>query len=181
MDVPAGARLKGARSAPAPTIAALVGTLGIVAVALAIHAATARDDSRRASLLLALLTGLFAVRVVGQVVVLTVRPTWLPPMEQWNLLPYPILLPIQLALLGAMVLVTADLARGASALPAGGPEIGYPLVAAACAYWCAMVVRYAARMKRRPDQRWFGGAIPIVFHCVLAAWIFVVGSFHAAG
>ena len=28
----------------------------------------------------------------------------------------------------------------------------------------AMVVRYAVRMRRRPGERWFGGAIPIVFH-----------------
>jgi uncharacterized protein len=42
-----------------------------------------------------------------------------------------------------------------------------------------MAVRYAVRMARRPGERWFGGAIPIVFHCVLAAWLFVFGSFHA--
>jgi hypothetical protein len=28
------------------------------------------------------------------------------------------------------------------------------------------------------DARWFGGAIPIVFHCVLASFILVVGFWH---
>jgi hypothetical protein len=181
MDVPARAGLTGSGSAPAATIAALVGTLCIVAVALAIHAAGPAGEPRRASVLLGLFTALFAVRVVGQLVVLTARPTWLPPMEQWNLLPYPILLPIQLVLLGLMVVVTADLGRGADALPAGGAAIGYSIVAFACAYWAAMAVRYGVRMRRRPAERWFGGTIPIVFHCVLAAWIFVLGTFHAAG
>jgi hypothetical protein len=43
-----------------------------------------------------------------------------------------------------------------------------------------MVVRYVVRMARRPGQRWFGGAIPIVFHIVLSSWLFVFGSFHAS-
>jgi hypothetical protein len=32
-------------------------------------------------------------------------------------------------------------------------------------------------MARRPDQRWLGGTIPIVFHIVLASWLFVLGSY----
>ena len=43
-----------------------------------------------------------------------------------------------------------------------------------------MAARYAVRMRRRPGQRWFGGAIPIVFHFVLAAYLYVLGSFHAS-
>jgi hypothetical protein len=34
-------------------------------------------------------------------------------------------------------------------------------------------------MARRPEQRWFGGTVPIVFHCVLAAFLFVLGSYDA--
>jgi hypothetical protein len=177
MDVPAGTRLTAARSAPLTTIVVLVGTLAVVAAALGLYASGRIDDPRRASVLLALFAALFAVRVVGQLVVLTRSPRWLPPMEQWNLLPYPILLPIQLVLIAAMTLVTTELADGADVLSAAGPEAGYALVGVACAYCAAMVVRYVVRMWRRPDQRWFGGAIPIVFHCVLAAWLFVLGLF----
>jgi hypothetical protein len=102
-------------------------------------------------------------------------------MEQWNLLPYRILLPIQLVLLVAMTVVSADLARGAGVLSPAGPQVGFALVGGACAYAAAMVVRYAVRMARRLDQHWFGGTIPIVFHCVLAAWLLVLGLFHVGG
>jgi hypothetical protein len=35
-------------------------------------------------------------------------------------------------------------------------------------------------MQRRPEQRWSGGAIPIVFHFVLAAFVYTLGSYHAS-
>jgi len=47
-------------------------------------------------------------------------------------------------------------------------------------YAAAMLVRYLVRMMRRPEQRWFGGAIPIVFHLVLASYLYVLGSFYAS-
>jgi hypothetical protein len=175
MDVPAGARLSRARSAPVATIAALVVTLVVVAAALALHASGDRGDPAWASAFLWLFAGLFALRVVGQLVVLLCRPAWLPPMEQWNLLPYPLLLPIQLLLLAATTLLATGLSH-----PHGG-ALGHPLIALALVYGAAMVVRYAVRMTRRRHERWFGGTIPIVFHCVLAAWLYVLGSFHAAG
>jgi hypothetical protein len=181
MDIPTRERLSSRRSAPGPTIAGLGVTLLVVAVGLLVDATGATGDAPRAGVVLALFTSLFAVRVAGQVVVLLAAPRWLPPMEQWNLVPYPVLLPIQLALLAAMTAVTVDLAVGARMLPPGGRAIGVPLVMCACVYAAAMAVRYAVRMARRPDQRWFGGAIPIVFHWVLAAWLLVLGLFHAAG
>jgi hypothetical protein len=33
-------------------------------------------------------------------------------------------------------------------------------------------------MRKRPSARWFGGAIPIVFHLVLATYLFALGSFN---
>ena len=179
MDVPARPRLTPPRSAPAPTIAALVTTLVVVVVCVVVEVSGDTDDPRRSSFVLASLTALFAVRVGGQLAVLAAHPRWLPPMEQWNLLPYPILLPVQLALLALMGAVTVDLARGGVLLPAGEPSIGYALVGCACAYWSGMGIRYAVRMRRQSGERWFGGTIPIVFHCVLAAWLFVLGLVDA--
>jgi len=40
------------------------------------------------------------------------------------------------------------------------------------------VVRYVIWMWRRPDQRWFGGTIPIIFHCVVAAFLFTFALYH---
>ena len=147
---------------------ALLATLALTGIALAAFLA----DLWTPDAYLVLFTVLFALRVAGQLVVLGWRPAWLPPTEQWNHLPYPILLPLQLALL---VLLSA-LAAGAIEPGAGTARV---LVAAAFVYWLGMGVRYAVRMARRSSERWFGGAIPIVFHCVLAAFLFVLGAAHA--
>jgi len=40
-----------------------------------------------------------------------------------------------------------------------------------------MVARYVIRMARHPEARWVGRTIPIVFHIVLAGWLFVLGSY----
>src|SRR3989442_938027 len=45
-------------------------------------------------------------------------------------------------------------------------------------YWGGMAVRYVVSMALHPERRWFGGTIPIFFHCVLATFLFVVGRFH---
>ena len=125
-----------------------------------------------------LLTALFAVRVVGQVLVALRSPPWLPPMNEWNLVPYRLLLPAQIVILGVMTWI--DVSFSASA----GPPVDrtqafcWALVAFSAVYAGAMVVRYVVRMQRRPAARWFGGTIPIVFHLVLATYVYALGSFH---
>jgi hypothetical protein len=125
-------------------------------------------------------SGLFLVRVAGQLVIRTRRPTWLPPDEEWNLTPYRLLLPVQLAILALMVWIDVDLSRGAGFWANPKPNLGQAVLWFAYAYAAAMLVRYLVRMRRRPEQRWFGGAIPIVFHWVLASYLYVLGSFHAS-
>ena len=155
---------------PFPTTIALLATLALTSGALAAFLAEAPVA---AGAYLALFPGLFAVRVVGQIGVAALRPRWLPPMDEWNLVPYRALLPAQLVILALMGAIAIGYAEPGSTLAQG-------LVASALVYWAAMVVRYAVRMTRRPDQRWLGGAIPIVFHCVLAAFLFVLGVSHAS-
>jgi len=157
------------RTTPLPTAIALLATLALTSSALAAFLAGAPIT---ASGCLVLFTGLFAVRVVGQIGVAAFRPSWLPPMDEWNFVPYRVLLPVQLVLLVLMGALVAGSAEPGRALARG-------IVASALVYWAAMGVRYAIRMARRPDQRWLGGAIPIVFHCVLAAFLFVLGASHA--
>lgn len=41
-----------------------------------------------------------------------------------------------------------------------------------------MLIRYVIRMLRRPDQRWFGGTIPIFFHIVIASYLFVFSIYQ---
>ena len=163
-----------ADAVPAPVKGALVATLVVTAAAVVAYALS-NPAGRVTGLYLFLFSLLFVARVVGQVVVAIARPSWLPPMRHWNYLTYKILLPIQLAFVAVMAwVVHGFLTDGAAASPR--PALGTWLLAASFVYGAVMVVRYALRMRLRPDQRWFGGTIPIVFHLVLAAFLFVLGS-----
>ena len=132
--------------------------------------------------MLSLLAFLFFLRVAGQALVAFAGVTVLPPMSEWysGLLPYPILLPVQLAILGVQVKVSRDFAREHGRLVTPKPRLGRALVAAAVLYFAVMVVRYALTMAWYPERRWLGtGTIPIVFHWVLAAYLLVLGRHHA--
>jgi hypothetical protein len=167
---------------PLPTKAALVATLAAAVAAISAFAATSSDpvETGDAAPYLCVFSGLFLLRVAGQVLVRLRRPRWLPPTEQWNLSPYQLLLPAQLAILGLMAWIDTDFARGSGFWTEPRPTLGTAVVWFAFAYAAAMLVRYVVRMSRRPAQRWFGGTIPIVFHWVLAGYLFVFGSFHAS-
>jgi hypothetical protein len=154
---------------PLPTAIALVATLGVTAAALAAFLAGAPVP---AGAYLLVFTGLFVLRVGGQVGVGLFRPAWLPPMDEWNFVPYRFLLPAQLAILTLMGFLVAG------TVPPD-PPIARGLVGFAIVYWAAMAVRYTVRMTTRPTERWLGGTIPIVFHCVLASFLFVLGASNA--
>lgn len=121
---------------------------------------------------------LFVLRVVGQIFVVLRAPAWLPPMEEWNLMPYRLLLPIQLVFVAALFAIVASLASGEGPLVERHPSFGRFLIGLSAVYAGSMVVRYVVRMHRRPGERWFGGAIPIVFHLVLAGFLLTWGSYH---
>jgi hypothetical protein len=169
-------------STPAPTKLALVATLAAAGIAIAVfvaeHAATVMPGF--AAPFLWLFSFLFLVRVAGQLVVRLSRPAWLPPTDEWNLSPYRFLLPAQIGILALMawIDISFSLGRGAPVHP--HPRLGEGVLAFAYVYAGAMAVRYGVRMLRRPAERWFGGTIPIVFHFVLAAYLYVFGSFHAS-
>ena len=127
-------------------------------------------------------TILIFVRVLGQIVVVWSAPRWLPPMEQWQsgLLPYPALLTGQAVALMLMVWISLDFSRGAGFWVEPRPRLGTAALVWSSVYFAAMIARYAIRMMRQPDQRWFGGTIPIIFHCVVAAFQWTFGIYHAA-
>jgi hypothetical protein len=136
-------------------------------------------DPATTAAILALLTGVFAGRVAGQVIVVRRAPTWLPPMSEWysGLLPYPRLLATQLVLLGSMTAVVVGLAAGWPPITDARPALGTLLLVVAWPYGLSMPVRYGVRMGRHPEARWTGRTIPIVFHVVLATWLFILGSY----
>lgn len=122
----------------------------------------------RTAFALGVLTVLFAARVVGHALVAYLDVTWLPPMEAWysGLLPYPVLLPTQLVILLVQVVIGRDVRRGRGFFSRPRPRAGRALQWLAYVYALAMIVRYAV-MRSHP--------IPIVFHWVLAAFLFTLG------
>jgi hypothetical protein len=130
--------------------------------------------------LLAFITVLFAGRVLGQALVAFVGVPWLPPMEQWfsGMIPYPPLLIIQLLMLKLMIKITAAIWRGKGAFADVRPHWSGILMKFSAVYASLMVVRYILTMILHPEMRWFGDIIPIIFHFVLAGFIFVLGRYH---
>ena len=123
---------------------------------------------------------LLLLRVLGQLVVVLRAPRWLPPMDQWQsgLLPYAVLLLAQVLVLSAMFWICADFSRGQGMFVQPYPGRGKYVAWFSYVYFGGMVLRYAIWMWRRPDQRWFGGTIPIIFHCVVAAFLLTFGTYH---
>jgi hypothetical protein len=144
---------------------------------------TSRADTAPYAVLLTLLAALFLARVVGQAAVAFGDVSFLPGMSHWysGLLPYPLLLPAQAAILVIQGLVCVQFARGRGALVARRrPRLGFVLIGVAAVYGAGMVVRYALTMAWYPERRWLGpGTIPSLFHVVLAAYIATVGHYHA--
>ena len=132
-------------------------------------------------LVLGTCTVLFVLRVLGQVAVAMWDVSFLPPFEQWysGLLPYPLLLPAQIALAALMAKVVADFARGEGFFVSLRPRTGRILIGLGALYALAMVVRYVVTMATYPERRWFVGTIPIWFHLVLATFVLTLGHYHA--
>ena len=140
-------------------------------------------DSPDYSVFLWLFTVLLFFRVIGQIVVVLWAPRWLPPMHQWQsgLLPYPVLLASQIVVLTLMVWICLDFTRGTGVfLAPKRSEVGRFVTWFSYVYFAGMIVRYVVRMVERPDQRWFGGTIPIIFHCVVAAFLWTFGRYHVS-
>ncbi|TLD69629.1 hypothetical protein FEM03_16870 [Phragmitibacter flavus] len=128
------------------------------------------------AILLWLATTLFLARVIGQILVGIYSPPQLPPWPEWysGLLPYPWLLLSQILILMLMAVANTDTIRQQGALFVTSPRTRYWLRLFAVLYASSMILRYTLRMILQSDQRWFGGTIPIWFHLVLAAWIFLL-------
>lgn len=124
----------------------------------------------------------FLFRVLGQVLVAFFRVDFLPPMAEWysGLIPYPVLLPIQLSILAVQAKISWDLYRGSGVFAIRRPRAGAVLCWLSYVYFGVMVLRYIITMYFYPDRRWFGGAIPIFFHWILAAYLFVLGRIQVA-
>src|SRR5512143_536414 len=124
---------------------------------------------------MAVLLALFLARVVGQVLAATVAPAWLPPMKRWysGLMPYRFLLPAQVLFLIVMTAMTVAVARETAPLGTPAPVAGAWIIGASGVYAAGMTVRLVRYLRASPERR--GVLIPIIFHFVLAAFLFTYG------
>jgi hypothetical protein len=120
---------------------------------------------------------------VGQALVAFLSVRWLPAMHEWHsrLIPYPILLAIQLIMLAIMIQISRDIWRGSGFFGRARPSWSRYLVGFSVVYAGAMILRYILTMILLPEMRWLGGTIPIFFHFVLAAFLFTWGRFQSQG
>ena len=119
--------------------------------------------------------------MLGQALVVTRAPRWLPSNEHWysGLMPYRYLLPAQLALLAVMVVVTFDVYRDQGLFAADWwAGAAAPLAVLSWVYFAAIVVRYVLTMTLRPELRWFRRTIPIWLHMVLAVALWAFADYH---
>ena len=132
-------------------------------------------DGAAYATVMAVLLALFFARVLGQIVAATIAPPWLPPMRRWysGLMPYRYLLPTQIVFLVVMAVMTLSIARRSAPLGTTAPAVGTWIIWASYAYAFGMVVRSVRYASTPPERR--GVLIPIVFHFVLAAFLFTYG------
>ena len=126
---------------------------------------------------LGILLFLFAGRVVAQLIQALGPVAFLPPFGAWQsgALPYPILLPIQLALLGFMAVVQVRVVSG-SIRPR--PAAGVPLLSLGCLYLALAFARLGSALSFGADHVFLGALLPSIFHVVLSAWFLILGWFH---
>jgi hypothetical protein len=134
---------------------------------------TADAKERRRSRALWLCLAIFIVRVVGQIEALLLAPCWIPKFSVWEsgLVPYPLLLPIQILLIAWMTAVAGDHSRGSGAMWVTDGRVRSRLTAFAALYASAMLVRLVATAALPPHSVADRGLIPVLAHWDLAAFI----------
>lgn len=134
----------------------------------------------KAAVVLWLTLILFIGRVLGQLAVVLYAPSFLPPMKEWysGLMPYPYLLLSQILIIILFMKICLDITKGTGFFAQPNRKLGLGLRNFGIVYFIAMVIRYILRMSWYPEERWFGGTIPIIFHWVLATFIITLGLYH---
>ena len=134
------------------------------------------SSARAYAVVMVVLMVLFLGRVVGQILAATAAPRWLPPMARWysGLMPYRYLLPTQIVFLAVMTAMTIGVDRQSAPFGTLSANAGAWIVWASYVYALGMVARSIRYVRATPERR--GVLIPIVFHFVLAGFLFTYGS-----
>ncbi len=123
------------------------------------------------TLLLWVLLTLFVLRVLGQLLVVSGVAPFLPAMEEWQsgLLPYPLLLASQIAIVAVLATVCIQFSQGKGYFVRPHAWLATPLWIVGWIYAVGMVVRYATLRR---------DLIPVTLHIVLALFLLVVARYH---
>lgn len=125
---------------------------------------------------LLLLTGLFVLRVVGQLVQAIGPVSFLPPFDdfQGSGLPYGALLASQLAIIAVQVEILRRVRNDAIR-----PRLWLQRACFALGgvYFTVMAFRLVAGTTFLADNSWFSTSIPAFFHVVLASFLLVLGHY----
>jgi hypothetical protein len=132
-------------------------------------------EGREVAVLLWGCIALFAARVIGQFEALVASPAWLPDMQAWysGVLPYYLLLPVQIALLMIMAVVAWNRRVRTGRFALAHPRMAGMLRSLAVLYFLAMAVRLGLDIHDNGADYWREGAIPVAFHWVLALFLLV--------
>ena len=120
--------------------------------------------------------GLLAVLFVGRVGIQLIQYfhalELLPTFEEWQsgVVPYWVLVVLQLAIVIGQVRVVAAVRRGQRLLPSSWRR---PVAAVALVYLGVMVFRLVAGLTFANSGGWLGERLPTIFHLVLAAYLLV--------
>jgi hypothetical protein len=102
-------------------------------------------------------------------------------MPHWysGLLPYPLLLTTQIFIIILQLKINLDFSRNSGFFAQPRRKLGRFIQWFSYAYAGVMAVRYVITMTLYPERRWLGeGTIPIIFHFVLAGYLFTWGDFY---
>ena len=125
---------------------------------------------------MAMLAGLFVLRVAGQLVQALHQVPFLPPFEEWQglAMPYAALLSVQAAVIVVAAVVLRRV-RADSMAPRRWKHLGCYVVGGV--YFAAMAFRLAAGQTFLAEYDWFAKWLPAFFHLVLASFILLLGHY----
>ena len=136
-----------------------------------------QTNSSRHVLVMALLTGLFGLRVAGQAVQFWMPQSFLPTFDlfQGSNLRYSTLLLIQLLILGLMLRTCLRVGGGISV---ADRRLGRGLAWFGGIYMAGSVARIAVGIVMPSAPAWFSAWIPAFFHLVLAGFVLTAAHYH---
>lgn len=123
------------------------------------------------------LTAAFAARVAGQALQRWLPQPSLPPFEQWqgSSTPYPVLLLLQIVILGLMIRASWRVGRGISV---ASHRFGKQLAWFGGVYMAVSLARIAVGLALPAAAGWFTAWISGAFHVVLAAFVLTAAHYH---